>query len=101
MWHFPQKSDMLFKVYIDTLAKIKLEASGYPKYCVTDKQKQGYVDDIFENQGIQLDPAKISYNPGLRALAKLMLNSFWGILKYRRYGTAYQPDPNTNTFAAV
>ncbi|KAJ8018923.1 hypothetical protein HOLleu_42815 [Holothuria leucospilota] len=25
-----------------------------------------------------LDPEKITYNPGLRALAKLMLNSFWG-----------------------
>ena len=35
-------------------------------------------NDIFDNQGIQLDPAKISYDPGLRALTKLMLNSFWG-----------------------
>ena len=46
--------------------------------CVTDEQKKRYVDDIMENQGIQLDPSKIVYNPGLRALAKLMLNSFWG-----------------------
>ena len=78
VWHFPQKSDTLFKEYIDTFAKIKLEASGYPKDCVTDEQKQRYVNDILENQGIQLDPTKINYNPGLRALAKLMLNSFWG-----------------------
>ena len=78
VWHFPRKSDTLFKEYIDTFAKIKLEASGYPKDCVTDEQRQWYVDDIFENQGIQLDPTKISYNPGLRILAKLMLNSFWG-----------------------
>ena len=78
VWHFPRKSDTLFKEYIDTFAKIKLEASGYPKDCVTDEIKQWYVDDILENQGIQLDPAKITYNPGLRALAKLMLNSFWG-----------------------
>ena len=78
VWHFPRKSDTLFKEYIDTFAKIKLEASGYPKDCVTDEQKQWYVNDIFENQGIQLDPTKISYNPGLRILAKLMLNLFWG-----------------------
>ena len=78
VWHFPQKSDTLFKEYIDTFEKIKLEASGYPKDCVTDEQKQRYVNDILENQGIQLDPTKINYNPGLRALAKLMLNSFWG-----------------------
>ena len=69
---------MLFKDYIDTFAKIKLEASGYPKNCVTDEQKQAYVDDNLENQGIQLDPTKTAYNPGLRALAKLMMNWFWG-----------------------
>ena len=56
-----------------------MEASGYPNNCVTDEQTQAYVDDILENQGIQLDPTKIVYNPGLRALAKLMLNSFWGM----------------------
>ena len=78
VWHFPQKSDALFKEYIDTFAKIKLEASGYPKNCVTGEQKQWYVNDILENQGIQLGPTKIHYNPELRALAKLMLNSFWG-----------------------
>ena len=47
-------------------AKIKLEASGYPKDCATDEEKQWYVNDILENQGIQLDPTKINYNPGLR-----------------------------------
>ena len=78
VWHFPQKTDTLFKEYIDTFAKIKLKASGYPKNCVTDEQKQWYVNDILEKQGIQLDPSNIVYNPGLRALAKRMLNSFLG-----------------------
>ena len=78
VWHFSQKTDTLLKEYVDMFAKIKLETSGYPKDCVTDKQKQWYVDDILENRDIQLDPAKRSCNPGLRALAKLMLNSFWG-----------------------
>ena len=74
VWHFPQKTNTLFKDCIDTFAKIKLEASGYPKNCVTDEQKQAYVDDVLENQGIQLDPTKTAYNPVLRALAKLMMN---------------------------
>ena len=78
VWHFPQKTNKLFKEYMDTFAQIKLKASGYPKNCVTDEQKQAYVNDILENQGIQLDPGKIAYNPALPALAKLMLNSFWG-----------------------
>ena len=29
-------------------------------------------------EGIQLDESKIEKNPGMRSLAKMMLNSFWG-----------------------
>lgn len=36
-------------------------------------------------EGIQLDPNQIVKNPGLRALAKLMLNSFWGEAIYKMY----------------
>ena len=78
VWHFPETSDELFKEYIDTFLKIKQEASGYPGECVTEEQKQYYVSEYLENSGIRLDPHKIEHNPGLRALAKLMLNSFWG-----------------------
>ncbi|CAB4011071.1 DNA polymerase [Paramuricea clavata] len=78
VWHFPETSDDLFKDYIDTFLKIKQEESGYQKDCVTEEQKQHYVDEYLEKSGIHLDPHKIEYNPGLRALAKLMLNSFWG-----------------------
>ena len=80
VWHFPQTTDKLFKDYVDTFLKIKQEASGYPKDCVTDEQKQRYIDQYYENEGIRLDPNKIEYNPGLRSLAKLMLNSLWGRL---------------------
>ena len=59
---------------------MKQEASGYPKECVTDEQKQRYIDDYYEKEGIRLDPNKIKYNPGLRSLAKLMLNSLWGMV---------------------
>ena len=90
VWHFPKRTDTLFKENIDTFAKIKLEASGYPKNCVTDEQKQAYVDNILKNQGIQLNPTKIVYNPGLRALAKLMLNSFWGKYVLHREGCFFK-----------
>ena len=60
--------------------KIKQEASGYPKDCVTAEQKRTYVAEYLEHEEIALDPEKITHNPGLRALAKLMLNSFWGKL---------------------
>ncbi|CAB4000500.1 DNA polymerase [Paramuricea clavata] len=78
VWHFPETSDELFKDYIDTFLQIKQEASGYPNDCVTEEQKQQYVDGYLEVEEIRLDPNKIEYNLGMRALAKLMLNSFWG-----------------------
>ena len=81
VWHFSQTSDGLFADYINTFLKIKQEASGYPKGVTTEEQKQRYIEEYFEREGIRLDPDKIEYNPGLQALAKLMLNSFWG--KYR------------------
>ena len=80
VWHFPKQSNELFKEYVDTFLKIKQEASGYPKDCVTLEQRQTYVAEYLEHEGIKLDPEKITHNPGLRALAKLMLNSFWGKL---------------------
>ena len=80
VWHFPTHTDELFKEYVNTFLKIKQEASGYPKDCVTEEQKQAYIDAYYEHEGIHLDPEKIIYNPGLRSLAKLMLNSFWGML---------------------
>jgi hypothetical protein len=82
VWHFPEQSDVLFKEYVDTFLKIKQEASGYPKGCVTTEQRQTYVAEYLEHEGIELDPEKITHNPGLRALAKLMLNSFWGKLRW-------------------
>lgn len=43
-----------------------------------DAKRQQHVQDYFSREGIRLDPAKIEKNPGLRTLAKMMLNSMWG-----------------------
>ena len=78
VWHWEKTTNQLFSPYVNLFLKIKQEASGYPKHCVTDEQKQRYIDQYYEHEGIRLDPNKIEYNPGLRFLAKLMLNSLWG-----------------------
>ena len=62
---------------MDTFLKIKQKSSGYPRECVTDEQRMAYIQQYFRHEGIELDPNKIERNPGLRALAKLMLNSIW------------------------
>ena len=82
VWHFPTHTDGLFKEYVNTFLKIKQESSGYPKECVTEEQKQAYIDEYEQYEGIRLDPEKIEYNPGMRSLAKLMLNSLWGKLLF-------------------
>ena len=81
--HYKDRSDELFKGYIDTFYKIKAEASGYPTHCITEEDKNEYVEKFERMEGISLDKEKIVQNSGLRFIAKLMLNSLWGKLGQR------------------
>ncbi|CAH3199085.1 unnamed protein product, partial [Porites evermanni] len=79
IWHFPHTSTQLFAQYINTFLKIKQEADGWPASVGTDELKrQEYIAAYLEHEGVQLEYAQIEKNPAKRALAKLMLNSFWG-----------------------
>ncbi|KAJ8018953.1 hypothetical protein HOLleu_42763 [Holothuria leucospilota] len=86
VWHFEQRAQYdqvtkqggLFTDYVNTFLKVKQEASGWPDWCVTEADRQRYLTEYAANEGITLEQSKIEKNPGLRALAKLMLNSFWG-----------------------
>ena len=77
--HFPpeQRKRGLFKDYVNTWLKIKQESAGYPAWAVTPQDKTQYVSQYKEEEGIDLDPSLIQKNPGRKATAKLMLNSFW------------------------
>ena len=86
VWHFEQvsrydpltKTGGLFTEYVNTFLKIKQEASRWPDWCKNEEDKRKYIGLYHEKEGILLDYDKIQKNKGLRALAKLMLNSFWG-----------------------
>jgi len=78
VWHFQQRKSGLFKDYVNTWLKIKTEASGWPKECVTEEEKEAYLDKYERVEGITLERDKIQKNDGRKATAKLMLNSFWG-----------------------
>lgn len=73
----------LFTDFINKFLKIKQEASGFPSWVRTEEDKDKYIRDYFDKEGILLDKIKICKNEGLRSLAKLMLNSFWGKLGQR------------------
>ena len=58
---------------------MKQEADGWPANVGDDEEKrQQYLQDYAAHEGVQLDYNAIEKNPAKRALAKLMLNSFWG-----------------------
>ena len=86
VWHFENSTQYdkraqcggLFASYIDAFMRIKQEASGYPSTVRTEAERQGYVDAYFEHEGIRLDPDKIEKNPGMRAIAKGVINVIWG-----------------------
>ncbi|XP_074619749.1 uncharacterized protein LOC141878657 [Acropora palmata] len=85
VWHFPRYKTGLFKDYVNTWLKIKVEASGWPSGPARDpdhpqcqEARQLYVREYLAREGINLDPDEIVKNPGRKATAKLMLNSFWG-----------------------
>ena len=86
VWHYdetsqynPQtKSGGLFSEYIDLFLRLKQQADGYPSWAITDQQKARYIEQYLAHEGIQLVAEEIKPNPGLRSLAKLCLNSFWG-----------------------
>ncbi|XP_052795197.1 uncharacterized protein LOC128228116 [Mya arenaria] len=104
VWHFPKISQYdqnskcggIFTEYVNTFLKVKQEASGWPEWCKTEDDKQSYMQNIYDKEGILLDYDRICKNPGLRSLAKLMLNSFWGKFGQRTNleQTSYVTDTN-------
>lgn len=78
VWHFPRSHVGLFKDYVNAWLKIKEETSGWPRADMTETEKQQYLGDYERREGIRLDHDKMEKNPGLRALAKMILNSMWG-----------------------
>ena len=79
VWHFDGTCQGLFQDYVNTWLKIKQEASSWPKWVGDDETKrQQYIREYYKHEGIQLEYDNIEHNPGLRALAKMRLNSTWG-----------------------
>ena len=75
---YSRESNGLFSEMMNKFIKMKQEASGWPSSCNTTEEKNNYIDYFLQNEGVQLDFNCISKNSGLRSVAKLMLNSFWG-----------------------
>ena len=98
VWHFEETCEGLFRDYVNTWLKIKQEASGWPEGVNTEEEKQSYINEYFKQENIRLEYDKIEYNPGLRTLAKMMLNSMWGKFGQRLIKTQVQEFDDPQTF---
>jgi hypothetical protein len=104
IWHFDRvaqydpvsKTGGVFTDYINAFLKVKQENSGWPDWCRTEEDRRRYISQYYEHEGILLEYDKIQKNPGLRSLAKLMLNSFWGKFGQRsgKSQTSYIDEPH-------
>ncbi|KAK3929023.1 putative DNA polymerase [Frankliniella fusca] len=72
------RKDGLLSAYVRRFMALKIQASGWPPECDTEEKQAKFVEDALKHDGVVLDPTKMEKNPALRALSKLMLNSFWG-----------------------
>ena len=91
----------LFTSYINQFLKMKAEASGYPPGITTDLLKEKYINDYLLVEGILLDKENIKYNEGMRAIAKLMLNSFWGRFGMQTNKSQYKFIRNTSEWFSL
>jgi len=96
--HFNETCEGLFEDYVNTWLKIKQEASGWPAWCTTEEKKKEYVELYYQHEGIHLEYDKIEKNPGLRTLAKMMLNSMWGKFGQRLNKTQVQTFDDPQAF---
>ncbi|XP_028519091.1 uncharacterized protein LOC110252733 [Exaiptasia diaphana] len=78
VWHYSETTQTLFSDYINQNLKLKMEASGWPSRCQTDQEKQEFLKEVQQRENLKLDPEKVAFNPGMRYVAKLFLNSLWG-----------------------
>lgn len=57
--------------------RVKVEASGFPPEVQTIDQKRAFAEIYKVYYGIEIDLERVQKNPGLRFIAKIMLNSLW------------------------
>jgi hypothetical protein len=71
------ESTGMFTRYINCNLKKKQQASGWPAWVKSEEDKDRYIKDYMTHERIELEKDMIEKNEGMRAMSKLMLNSFW------------------------
>ena len=64
-------------IYINLFLSGKIQASGYPENVKSEEEKDQFIREFFETEGVTLIKEQIKSNPGIRNVMKLLLNNFW------------------------
>ena len=77
-WGPDKWSTKMFRDFLLKFIKVKTEASGWPREDMTQQEKDQFVEDFYQHEGIRVDPAKMVKNSEARAVAKIIISSVWG-----------------------
>ena len=69
--------------YINTILKLKAEASGYPGWVRSCADEERSIESFWKSEKIRFEKEYIKPNTAKRDKAKLCLNSMWGKLTER------------------
>ena len=101
IWHWPAEkwgSD-LFKKFLNSFIKVKMESSGWPRSDMTEEEKDQLIEDLDRNEGIRMEKEKVCRNLPLRTISKLAINSSWGKFAEKSgkvQTTFHDPDTDEN-----
>jgi hypothetical protein len=100
VWHFEEKSNELFKGYVQDFIKIKLENS-IDRNKLSDEEIDKFIEETNFQLGIKLNKSKIGLNEGKRAVAKICLNSLWGKFGQRQNMSKTEYVTSVNRFYEI
>ena len=84
--HYERRGSSLCREYMLSFLKIKQESSGWAgkmldgRQVESEEEKDEWIAKYHREEGVLLEKEKVISNPGLRAIAKLCMNSLWGKL---------------------
>ena len=81
-WIYSEGTNDLFKAMVNKFFALKSTASGLPKHLQTENEKQAYVDLLNSKLGSNLSIQDFKFNPGLRLISKISINSIWGTKQF-------------------
>ena len=73
-----------FVNYLKPMIQLKHESSGWPKDDMTDNEKDAYISEIAQRDGVTLVKENVRKADNMREMSKLFLNTCWGVFEKQK-----------------